>query len=108
MAARAFRPSTGSPAATAVQTVKGFSTALTCSAPCWKAATIGAHPSGWTPIMRGNRSVNPRSKNSLNPFHRAAMLVPQPMGTMTAAGARQSSCSMISKAWDFCPSTRKA
>src|SRR5574341_85565 len=104
MAASAFRPSPGSPAATAVQIGKGVSTAPTWSAPCWKAATMGEQQSGWTPLLRGNRSMNPRSKNSLKPFQRAALFVPQPMGTMTAAGACQSSCSMISKACGFCPS----
>ncbi|OPZ61805.1 MAG: hypothetical protein BWY88_00085 [Synergistetes bacterium ADurb.Bin520] len=79
----------------------------TREAPSRRARTMGAAPSAWTPTRWGIFSMNPSSFRSRKPLYRPLRQHPSPRAMNTRSGTSQASCSAISRAQLFFPSTRK-
>ena len=69
-----------------------------------KARLIASIFSDWQETSWGNRSMNPISKRSTNPFHTPLMRFPSPTEINTLSGHSQLNCSQISNAHVFFPS----
>ena len=70
------------------------------SVPSAKAVATGEHPSAWAPEIRtaGSSGRRPTLPSSAKPLATLVSWLPDPIGTTTWSGARQPSCSAISKA----------